>query len=128
MLDLMTLLKRAFAPGLLEWCNISPSAEYNLRSGRSAHRGSNQRAGNYLDDAKCKMSVLVSGLGRFNLSHPLHRLIFTPRRRFVIRQFLRSPAENVKMCETGGLGDSWQRGPPLTFLTAWARGQKMIIS
>lgn len=124
----MTLLKSTFASGLLEWCNISPSAEYNLRSGSSAHRGSNKRAGNYLDDAKCKMSVLVSRLWRFNLLHPLRCFIFTPRLRFITRKYLHLPAESVKMCETGGLKDSWQREPPLTFLTAWSHGQKMIIS
>lgn len=124
----MTLLKITFASGLLERCNISPSAEHNPRRGSSAHWRSNKRTDNYLDDAKCKTSVPVSGLWRFNLLRPFHRFIFTPRRGFVISKYLHLPAENVKMCETGGLRDSWQREPPLTFLTAWSHGQKMIIS
>lgn len=74
------------------------------------------------------MSVLVSRLWRFNLLHPFHYFIFTPRHGFIISKYLDLLAENVKMCETGGLKDSWQREPPLTFLTAWSHGQKMIIS
>lgn len=123
----MTLLKITFTSGLLEWCNISPSAEHNLSSGSSANEGGNKRTDNYLDDAKCKRSFLL-----FNLLHPFHYFIFTPHQEggggVIESKFLDLLAENVKTCETGGLKDSWRGELPLTFLTAWSHGQKMIIS
>lgn len=56
-------------------------------------------------------------LGIFNILHPFQNFSSPPPRRrgLIICKYLNLVAENVKKSETGGLKDSWQNEPLLTF-------------
>lgn len=62
------------------------------------------------------MSILVSGLDteHFACIPKLYFFHIVPVG-LIISKYLNLLAENVKNSETGGLKDSWQNGPLLTF-------------
>lgn len=93
-LDLMTLLKSSFTSRLLARARVPPAADYNLRSSSSAYRRRNGRWDNYLDDAKCEMSICA----RTGFTY----LTFFTAAGLQRRLRLDLRVENVKSSQTGG--------------------------